>query len=49
MTGMTPIEFKNERAAYARLTVPELIELLGSRELRARFLAEMALRDATNT
>jgi len=46
---MTPIEFKTERAAYARLAVPELIELLASRDLRVRFLAEMALRDATNT
>lgn len=46
---MTPIEFKNERAAYASLTIPELMELLASRELRVRFLAEMALRDATNT
>lgn len=40
---MTVQEFKNERAAYARLTIPELIELLASDELRVRFLAEMAL------
>lgn len=49
LTEMTPFEFKNVRAAYARLTIPELIELLASDELRVRFLAEMALRDATNT
>ena len=46
---MTADEFKNERAAYARLTIPELIELLASGKLRVRFLAEMALRDATST
>lgn len=42
-------EFKNERAVYTRLTIPELIELLASDQLRVRFLAEMALRDATST
>lgn len=46
---MTGSEFKNERAAYTRLAIPELIELLASTELRVRFLAEMALRDAANT
>lgn len=46
---MIPEEFKNERAAYARLTIPELIELLMSEKLRVRFLAEMALREATST
>lgn len=46
---MTRDQFKNERAAYARVTIPELIKLLASGELRVRFLAEMALRDATST
>lgn len=46
---MSPQDFKSERAAYARRTIPELIELLASERLRVRFLAEMALRDATNT
>jgi hypothetical protein len=46
---MNSDEFKYERAAYARLTIPELIELLVSEKLRVRFLAEMALRDATST
>jgi hypothetical protein len=46
---MTAEEFQQERAAYARLTIPELIELLMSETLRVRFLAEMALRDATST
>ena len=42
-------EFATERARMARRNVPELIELLGSEDLRTRFLAEMCLRDATNT
>ncbi len=42
-------DFKNVRANYACLPIPQLIELLASDELRVRFLAEMALRDATNT
>lgn len=46
---MTSEEFKNARAIYACLPIPSLIELLASKELRVRFLAEMALRDATNT
>jgi hypothetical protein len=46
---MTPNQFKNERAAFTHLTIPELIELLASETLRVRFLAEMALRDATST
>jgi hypothetical protein len=33
----------------ARRTIPELIELLASDDLRTRFLAEMCLRDATAT
>ena len=46
---MTMTEFKDARAAYARLTIPVLIELLASDQLRVRFLAEMTLRDATST
>jgi hypothetical protein len=46
---MTAEQFHPERAAYACLTIPELIELLASETLRVRFLAEMALRDATST
>jgi hypothetical protein len=46
---MTPKEFQQLRAAYARHSIPELIELLASEELRVRFFAEMALRDATST
>ena len=42
-------EFAAERARMARRNVTELIELLGSEDLRTRFLAEMCLRDATNT
>jgi hypothetical protein len=41
--------FAAERARFARLSVPRLIELLSSSDLRTRFLAEMCLRDATNT
>jgi hypothetical protein len=41
--------FASERAQFARLPVPQLIELLSSSRLRTRFLAEMCLRDATNT
>jgi hypothetical protein len=33
----------------AEASIPELIELLSSTELRTRFLAEMCLRDATST
>jgi hypothetical protein len=33
----------------ARRTVPELLALLESEDLRTRFLAETCLRDATNT
>jgi hypothetical protein len=41
--------FAAERARFARLSVPQLIESLSSEHLRTRFLAEMCLRDATNT
>lgn len=40
--------FTREREEMARHTIPELIELLESEELRTRFLAEMVLRDATS-
>ncbi len=33
----------------AQHSIPQLIELLASGDLRTRFLAEMCLRDATNT
>jgi len=46
---MKPSEFQQLRAAYARHSIPELIELLASKELRVRFFAELALRDATST
>lgn len=42
-------EFRQVRGQYAQRTIPELIELLASDKLRVRFLAEMALRDATST
>jgi hypothetical protein len=42
-------KFQQERAAYACYPIPQLIELLASESLRVRFLAEMALRDATGT
>jgi hypothetical protein len=42
-------EFAAERARTAGRSIPELIGLLESEDLRARFLAEMCLRDATNT
>ena len=41
--------FAAERARMSRNPVPRLIELLESANLRTRFLAEMCLRDATNT
>jgi hypothetical protein len=46
---MNAEEFRTARAEYARLPIPQLIELLASESLRVRFLAEMALRDATST
>ena len=42
-------EFRLAREQCAQRTIPELIELLSSDNLRVRFLAEMALRDATST
>jgi hypothetical protein len=46
---MNSNDYKNARAAYACLPIPQLIELLASDELRVRFCAEMSLRDATST
>ena len=46
---MTHAEFAAERARCRRRAIPELIELLESEDLRTRFVAEMCLRDATNT
>ncbi|MFN0123367.1 MAG: hypothetical protein ACKV2V_22930 [Blastocatellia bacterium] len=46
---MTAAEYREARAAYTRLAIPQLIELLSSADLRVRFLAEMVLRDATGT
>ena len=46
---MTRAEFAAERARQRRLSIPELIELLDSEDLRTRFIAEMCLRDATDT
>jgi hypothetical protein len=42
-------QFAAERARMACNSIPRLIELLESASLRTRFLAEMCLRDATNT
>ncbi len=41
--------FAAERARMSEHTIPELLDLLASTDLRTRFLAEMCLRDATNT
>ena len=42
-------EFVEKRGAFAENSIGKLIELLTSDELQTRFLAEMCLRDATNT
>jgi hypothetical protein len=42
-------EFAKARGRMSLLSIPALIEQLSSRSLRTRFLAEMCLRDATNT
>jgi hypothetical protein len=47
--ALSRADFAAERARTARLRIPELIALLESEDLRTRFLAEMCLRDATNT
>jgi hypothetical protein len=42
-------DFAASRAEMSARSIPELIELLASENLRTRFLAEMCLRDATGT
>lgn len=42
-------DFAAARAEMARRSIDELIALLESGDLPTRFLAEMCLRDATNT
>ena len=42
-------KFVAERRRLAGKSVPELIGLLASEDLRTRFLAEMCLRDAAGT
>jgi hypothetical protein len=42
-------EFAAERARMAGRTIPRLIDLLESEDLKTRFLAEMCLRDAAGT
>ncbi len=42
-------KFVEARARMAARPISQLIELLASRDLRTRFLAEMSLRDATGT
>ncbi|HMV82884.1 MAG TPA: hypothetical protein PLD20_27665 [Blastocatellia bacterium] len=46
---MTASEFRQARRRFAQLPIPKLIELLADEDLQTRFLAEMALRDATST
>ena len=46
---MNQTQFRQAREEFEQCSIPELIELLASERLRVRFLAEMALRDATNT
>jgi hypothetical protein len=46
---MDPGTFAREREEMARHTIPQLIDLLESEDLRTRFFAEMVLRDATST
>lgn len=42
-------EFNKKRSEMSRRSIDELIETLSSADLQTRFLAEMCLRDATNT
>jgi hypothetical protein len=46
---MNATEFRMARLQFEQLPIPQLIELLSSESLQTRFLAEMALRDATST
>ena len=47
--GLRRVAFAAERARLAQSTIPNLIDLLSSDDLRTRFIAEMCLRDATDT
>ncbi len=49
MTSQRQHKFAAERARMSEHSIPELIDLLSSANLRTRFLAEMCLRDATST
>jgi len=42
-------EYAEKRGQFAKLSIQELIEYLSDDDLQTRFLAEMCLRDATNT
>lgn len=42
-------DFKTKRNEMSQHSISELIDLLSSENLETRFLAEMCLRDATNT
>lgn len=42
-------EFARKRREMSRNSIPELINLLESEDLQARFFAEMCLREATGT
>ncbi len=46
---MNKVRFLELRKTFAAKTIDELIELLSDEVLLTRFLAEMCLRDATNT
>jgi len=49
MTSQRQHKFAAERARMSEHSIPELIDLLSSANLRTRFIAEMCLRDATST
>jgi len=49
VSTLTREEFAAARARVGRRTIPELIDLLESEDLPTRFVAEMCLRDATDT
>lgn len=42
-------DFAKKRREMAERSIDQLIDLLESEDLKTRFLAEMCLRDATNT
>lgn len=46
---MNQTQFRQARQEFEQRPIPELIEFLASEDLKTRFLAEMALRDATST